>query len=142
MSCLLVSNGFRFETSSVQLNQEDRDTLERERVFFDTRPTPISNPPFFVPDHLAPRCHSCKMLFTVTVRRYNCRSCGLVLCGDCFKWEGTSIVALDERFRGRQPGEPGPHATYANADAGVQSRLLDSRCNVAPDPSLPKPGSS
>jgi len=102
MSCLVVSNGFRFEESKVQLNLEDRQTLEREKALFSTRTIPTANPPFFVPDHLAPRCHSCKVLFTVTVRRYHCRSCGLVLCGDCFKWRGSSIVALDERLRSRQ----------------------------------------
>lgn len=99
MSCLMVSNGFRFQDSAVQLNQEDRDTLERERSFFESRSIPESNPPFFVPDHLAPRCQSCKVLFTVTVRRHHCRSCGLVLCGDCFKYRATNIIALDERLR-------------------------------------------
>merc|ERR1740129_1179127 len=37
MSCLVVSNGFRFEESTVQLNTEDRETLERERAYYDTR---------------------------------------------------------------------------------------------------------
>jgi len=97
MSCLVVSNGFRFEESTVQLSQEDRETLERERNFFKTRVVPASNPPFFVPDHLAPRCHRCKVLFSVSLRRYHCRSCGLVLCGNCFTWRGTHLVALDER---------------------------------------------
>lgn len=101
MSCLVVSNGFRFEESTVQLNSEDRETLERERVFFTTRAAAAGTPPFCVPDHLAPRCHSCKVLFSVTVRRYHCRSCGLVHCSDCFKWRGTNIVALDERLKGR-----------------------------------------
>mmetsp|Transcript_30938 Transcript_30938/g.67849 ORF Transcript_30938/g.67849 Transcript_30938/m.67849 type:complete len:1194 (-) Transcript_30938:122-3703(-) len=100
MSCLVVSNGFRFEESTVQLNQEDRETLDRERNFYSTRTPSANNPPFFVPDHLAPRCHSCKVLFSVTLRRCHCRSCGLVLCGDCFKWRSTRIVALDERVRG------------------------------------------
>ncbi|CAE7548787.1 Ube4b [Symbiodinium natans] len=86
MSCLVVSNGFRFQESSVQLTTEDRETLHREQAFFNTRSIPATHPPFFVPDHLAPRCHSCKVLFSVTVRRYHCRSCGLVLCGNCFKW--------------------------------------------------------
>mmetsp|Transcript_44668 Transcript_44668/g.103186 ORF Transcript_44668/g.103186 Transcript_44668/m.103186 type:complete len:1152 (-) Transcript_44668:26-3481(-) len=102
MSCLVVSNGFRFDESTVQLNSEDKDTLVREKAFFDSRQVPATHPPFYVPDHLAPRCHSCKVLFSVTVRRYHCRSCGLVLCGDCFKWRGVSIVALDERLRSRQ----------------------------------------
>jgi len=101
MSCLVVSNGFRFEESTVQLSQEDRDTLERERNFFQTRVVPPSNPPFFVPDHLAPRCHRCKVLFSVSLRRYHCRSCGLVLCGNCFTWRGTNLVALDERSHAR-----------------------------------------
>jgi len=100
MSCLVVSNGFRFEESTVQLSQEDRETLERERNFFETRVVPQSNPPFFVPDHLAPRCHRCKVLFSVSLRRYHCRSCGLVLCGNCFTWRGTHLVALDERSHG------------------------------------------
>lgn len=102
MLCLLVSNGFRYEESTVQLNQEDRETLERERAFYSSRTVPSTHPPFFVPDHLAPRCHSCKVLFSVTVRRYHCRSCGLVLCGDCFKWRGTNIMAIDERHKSRQ----------------------------------------
>lgn len=86
----------------MQLNSEDRETLERERSFFMTRSAAAGTPPFCVPDHLAPRCHSCKVLFSVTVRRYHCRSCGLVHCSDCFKWRGTNIVALDERLKGRQ----------------------------------------
>jgi len=97
MSCLVVSNGFRFQESSVQLTAEDRETLHREQAYFNTRSIPATHPPFFVPDHLAPRCHSCKVLFSVTVRRYHCRSCGLVLCGNCFKWRGIIIVPLDER---------------------------------------------
>lgn len=101
MSCLVVSNGFRFEESNVHLIPEDRETLEREKAFFATRTIPAANPPFFVPDHLAPRCNSCKVLFSVTVRRCHCRSCGLVLCGDCFKWRSSQIVALDERLRSR-----------------------------------------
>merc|ERR550514_1960101 len=48
MSCLVVSNGFRFEESSVQLNQEDRETLERERSYFSSRKDNTSHPPFFV----------------------------------------------------------------------------------------------
>merc|ERR1719330_380875 len=102
MSCLLVSNGFRFEESRVQLNPEDRQTLERERSYFTGRATSSSIPPFCVPDHLAPRCHRCKVLFTVTVRRHHCRSCGIVLCVDCFKWVASSAAALDERARSRQ----------------------------------------
>jgi len=102
MSCLMVSNGFRFEESRVQLNREDRHTLERERAYFTSRVVPAANPPFFVPDHLAPRCHSCKVLFAISVRRYHCRSCGIVLCSNCFRWRATSIVALDERLRSRQ----------------------------------------
>jgi len=102
MSCLVVSNGFRFEQSTVQLNPEDRDTLEREKAYYDKRQLPATNPPFCVPDHLAPRCHSCKVLFSVTLRRYHCRSCGLVLCSECFKWRATNIVALDERLKYRQ----------------------------------------
>mmetsp|Transcript_31536 Transcript_31536/g.56589 ORF Transcript_31536/g.56589 Transcript_31536/m.56589 type:complete len:1131 (-) Transcript_31536:58-3450(-) len=101
MSCLVVSNGFRFQESTVQLTNEDRDTLQREQAFFSTRKSMETHPPFYVPDHLAPRCNSCKMLFSVTVRRYHCRSCGLVLCGNCFKWRGTNIVSLDERSTSR-----------------------------------------
>jgi len=114
MSCLLVSNGFRFDESTVQLNPDDRDTLEGERSFFDTRSLPDSNPPFYVPDHLAPRCNTCKLQFSVTVRRYNCRSCGLVLCGDCFKWRSSSIVPLDERQTRQQVAAPppGPRSCY------------------------------
>ena len=98
MSCLMVSNGFRFQDSTVQLTAEDRDTLQREHASFNSRTIPVTHPPFFVPDHLAPRCHSCKVLFSVSVRRYHCRSCGLVLCGNCFKWRGISVVPLDERM--------------------------------------------
>merc|ERR1740123_1121722 len=102
MSCLVVSNGFRFDESRVQLNEKDRQTLERERSYFVSRPSSASLPPFCVPDHLAPRCHRCKVLFTVTVRRHHCRSCGIVLCVDCFKWVASSAAALDERARSRQ----------------------------------------
>lgn len=98
MSSLVVSNGFRFQDSTVQLTAADREKLQREHSFFSTRQRlRDTQPPFFVPDHLAPRCYSCKVLFSVTVRRYHCRSCGLVLCGNCFKWRGSSIVPLDER---------------------------------------------
>lgn len=133
MSCLMVSNGFRFQESTVQLNQEDRDTLERERSFFDTRTMSASNPPFFVPDHLAPRCHSCKVLFTVTLRRYHCRSCGLVLCGDCFKWRGTNIIALDERLRTQQ---------LVLQDDSPISRLSEPRLNMAVETAMRDRGSS
>merc|ERR1719443_1015140 len=44
MSCLIVSNGFRFDESSVQLNTEDIDTLERERAFYATRQMPPAAP--------------------------------------------------------------------------------------------------
>lgn len=104
MSCLVVSNGFRFQESTVQLTAEDRDTLQREHVSFNTRTVPATRPPFFVPDHLAPRCHSCKVLFSVSVRRYHCRSCGLVLCGNCFKWRGITVVPLDERIAVKASG--------------------------------------
>ena len=138
MSCLLVSNGFKFQAhmehfrhhvgcrqeTTVQLTAEaqhlkifdidtlkqDRDTLQREHAFFNSRSIPAAccrgfselelyrsrnkdakgwkfkhlkplrepsrnliladlvgwltlqetRPPFFVPDHLAPRCHNCK----------------------------------------------------------------------------------
>merc|ERR1719420_2888462 len=56
MSCLVVSNGFRFEESKVVLNPDDRDILEKERSLFASRQLPSVNPPFLVPDHLAPRC--------------------------------------------------------------------------------------
>lgn len=102
MSCLVVSNGFDFKESTIQLSTEDRETLTRESAFYDGRTVPNSRPPFFVPDHLSPRCYSCKVAFTVTFRRYHCRSCGLALCGGCFKWRGTHIVALDERIKSRQ----------------------------------------
>lgn len=98
MSCLVVSNGFRFQETTVQLTAEDRDTLQREHAFFNSRTIPATRPPFFVPDHLAPRCHNCKVLFSGSVRRYHCRSCGLVLCGNCFKWRGITVVPLDERM--------------------------------------------
>ncbi|CAE7872093.1 Sur-8, partial [Symbiodinium necroappetens] len=67
MSCLVVSNGFRFQESSVQLTAEDRETLHREQAYFNTRSIPATHPPFFVPDHLAPRCHSCKADIIVEV---------------------------------------------------------------------------
>eukprot|EP00811_Abedinium_folium_P025600 NODE_3664_length_2002_cov_5.939200.p1 GENE.NODE_3664_length_2002_cov_5.939200~~NODE_3664_length_2002_cov_5.939200.p1 ORF type:complete len:535 (+),score=139.56 NODE_3664_length_2002_cov_5.939200:182-1606(+) len=102
MSCLVVCNGFNFEESMVQLNSEDRETLVRERQYFGSRQTPAGNPPFFVPDHLAPRCHSCKVAFSMQLRRSHCRSCGLVLCAQCLKPKATHIVALDERMKSRQ----------------------------------------
>mmetsp|Transcript_107940 Transcript_107940/g.311884 ORF Transcript_107940/g.311884 Transcript_107940/m.311884 type:complete len:1188 (+) Transcript_107940:47-3610(+) len=117
MSCLVVSNGFRFEESRVQLNLEDRQTLERERTYFVSRAVPAANPPFFVPDHLAPRCHSCKVLFALSVRRYHCRSCGIVLCSNCFKWRATSIVFLDERLRSRQMVAQSPASLAGLEDA-------------------------
>jgi hypothetical protein len=135
MSCLLVSNGFRFEESTVQLNPDDRETLERERLFYDSRLVPAATPPFFVPDHLAPRCHSCKVLFAVTVRRYHCRSCGLVLCGDCFKWRGTQILSLDERLKYRRLGSQG-----GNADDAGQRPLNESRLHAAVEMSIRERG--
>eukprot|EP00932_Pfiesteria_piscicida_P018634 SRR837773.5484.p1 GENE.SRR837773.5484~~SRR837773.5484.p1 ORF type:complete len:260 (-),score=21.77 SRR837773.5484:39-818(-) len=147
MSCLVVSNGFRFEESGVQLKDEDRETLEREKGFFAGRAVPSANPPFFVPDHLAPRCHSCKVLFTVTVRRYHCRSCGLVLCGDCFKWCTSSLVALDERLRSRQLAAQSPAALGSrDEDRPVprtmpgpkwQPTLQPGRSGTAPQPQDP-----
>lgn len=133
MSCLVVSNGFKFEESTVQLNPEDRDTLERERAYYDSRQVPAGNPPFYVPDHLAPRCHSCKVLFSVTVRRYHCRSCGLVLCGDCFKWRGTNIVALDERLKGRQMAAQGG---FIENDDESSRPLNENRLNAAVELSM------
>mmetsp|Transcript_9920 Transcript_9920/g.26210 ORF Transcript_9920/g.26210 Transcript_9920/m.26210 type:complete len:1176 (-) Transcript_9920:139-3666(-) len=151
MSCLVVSNGFRFEESTVQLTQEDRETLERERTFYSTRSVTAGNPPFYVPDHLAPRCHACKVLFSVTVRRYHCRSCGLVLCGDCFKWKSTNIVALDERLRGRhmvaQDGPSAVNESRINAAVemsihGCSSSALKtpSATRLATPPATPLPG--
>lgn len=135
MSCLVVSNGFRFDESTVQLNPEDRDTLERERAYYDSRQVPAGNPPFYVPDHLAPRCHCCKVLFSVTVRRYHCRSCGIVLCGDCFKFRGTNIVALDERLKGRQMVAQGSPGFMDDGEEGNRP-LNDSRLNAAVDMSM------
>jgi len=143
MSCLVVSNGFRFEESTVQLNAEDRDTLERERAFHETRVIPVSNPPFFVPDHLAPRCHSCKVLFAVTVRRYHCRSCGLVLCGDCFKCRGTNIVALDERLKSRLMVAQSPaQLTGHEEEEEGNAPLNESRLTAAVELSLRDRGAS
>lgn len=136
MSCLVVTNGFQFAESVVQLSAEDRERLEKERTFFAARRTGIgpqvserlsifsaeasekvAAPPFYVPDHLAPRCHACKVLFSVTVRRYYCRSCGVVLCGDCFKWTKTDVVPLDEVVRARLTKRPS-----LEAFAGTSSR--------------------
>jgi len=136
MSCLLVSNGFRFEESTVQLNPEDRKTLESERSFYDGRQLPVATPPFYVPDHLAPRCHSCKVLFSVTVRRYHCRSCGLVLCGDCFRWRGSQILSLDERLKYRQLVAQGGHGD----DEEGQRPLNESRLNAAVEMSIKERG--
>ncbi|CAJ1444235.1 unnamed protein product [Effrenium voratum] len=44
MSCLVVSNGFRFQESTVQLTAEDRETLQREYGFFSSRPVPVGPP--------------------------------------------------------------------------------------------------
>jgi len=141
MSCLVVSNGFRFQDSAVQLSQEDRETLERERSSFETRAAPLSSraapapsPPFYVPDHLAPRCHSCKVLFSVTVRRCRCRCCGLVLCGDCSKWRATDIVALDERLRTQQ--------FIVRDDAALPAALGGSRLSAAAETPTQERGSA
>lgn len=118
------------------LNQEDQNTLERERAFFTTRPSSASSPPFNVPEHLAPRCHSCKVLFTVTVRRSHCRSCGLVFCGDCFKWINSNIVPLDERQRFRHAGHP-PHAGFDDEESRGpkwQPALQPGRASLASQP--------
>jgi ankyrin repeat protein len=139
MSCLVVSNGFKFAESTVQLNPDDRETLERERAYFESRQVPAANPPFYVPDHLAPRCHSCKVLFSVTVRRYHCRSCGLVLCGDCFKWRATHIVALDERLKSRQMVAQGATPYSVEEDEG-QRPLNESRLNAAVEMSIRERG--
>jgi ankyrin repeat protein len=138
MSCLVVSNGFRFEESKVVLNPDDRDILEKERGYYDSRQVPAGNPPFFVPDHLAPRCHSCKVLFSVTVRRYHCRSCGLVLCGDCFKWRATNIVALDERVKCRQIVAQGAGFDHLEDEGGRS--VNESRLNAAVEMSMQRGG--
>jgi len=140
MSCLVVSNGFRFGESTVQLNPEDRETLERERTYFEGRQVQAGNPPFNVPDHLAPRCNSCKVLFSVTVRRYHCRSCGLVLCGDCFKWRGTNIVALDERLKSRQMVAKGAGNVHTDDQETGNRPLNECRLNAAVEMSLGQRG--
>merc|ERR1719387_1696138 len=141
MSCLVASNGFRFEESSVQLSREDVDTLVNERRFFETWPAPATQPPFFVPDHLAPRCSSCKVLFSVTVRRYHCRSCGLVLCGDCFKWRATNIVPIDERVRSRRKVAQAPmHIGGPDQEEGGVA-LSESQLNRAVEMSIKDRGS-
>jgi len=128
MSCLVVSNGFRFQDSTVQLTNEDRETLQREQAFFGSRSIAVTHPPFYVPDHLAPRCNSCKMLFSVTVRRYHCRSCGLVHCGNCFKWRGTIMVPIDQRTSGQSvstgSGKAGP-LNETRLTAAVELSLRD-----------------
>mmetsp|Transcript_40040 Transcript_40040/g.113219 ORF Transcript_40040/g.113219 Transcript_40040/m.113219 type:complete len:1162 (+) Transcript_40040:10-3495(+) len=125
MSCLVVSNGFRIDQSSMQLGPEDRDILRHEEGLYDCRVTPASCPPFYVPDHLAPRCHNCKVLFSVGVRRHRCRSCGLVLCGDCTKWRAADIQALDQRARGRREA-PEPRAAVVQLGGGRGRAVLNS----------------
>jgi ankyrin repeat protein len=145
MSSLLVSNGFRFEQSMVQLNTEDRERLDRERQMYLSRSSSavslfgeangeVQTPPFWVPDHLAPRCHACKVLFSVTVRRYFCRSCGLVLCGDCFKWRRTCIVALDEMLHSR-----GSRSQAITAGGSENSRTGPGVQQLVPQPPCPSP---
>ncbi|XP_076648721.1 smad anchor for receptor activation isoform X4 [Halictus rubicundus] len=40
-------------------------------------------PPFWVPDSVAPSCMFCDVKFTVLKRRHHCRACGKVLCSKC-----------------------------------------------------------
>ncbi|XP_015598916.1 uncharacterized protein LOC107269512 isoform X2 [Cephus cinctus] len=40
-------------------------------------------PPFWVPDCVAPNCMLCDVKFTVIKRRHHCRACGKVLCSKC-----------------------------------------------------------
>jgi len=39
--------------------------------------------PIWESDDAAPQCMRCKNAFTVISRRHHCRSCGMVVCGDC-----------------------------------------------------------
>jgi hypothetical protein len=41
--------------------------------------------PRWVPDSERPRCHVCKVQFTLTLRRHHCRACGEVFCDNCTK---------------------------------------------------------
>jgi hypothetical protein len=137
MSCLMISNGFGFEASSVQLSHEDRETFEREQSFFRTRSASSNLPPFHVPDHLAPRCQSCKVLFSVTVRRHHCRSCGVVLCQDCVKTRECAIVPLDECLYGRRPA--GRHFAGV-ADTSSSAEGCVQRGGAKPTPPVQQPG--
>jgi hypothetical protein len=136
MSCLVVSNGFRFEESSVQLNNEDVETLKKEREFFTSRVVPATLSNFFVPDHLAPRCHSCKLLFSVSIRRYHCRSCGLVQCTNCFKVKATQIVCLDERVKSRQRAAQASISIQGLVDDDIAVPLSETRLTAAVELSI------
>jgi len=107
ISCLLVSNGFDYEKTKLQISDEDRLVLEKERVQFLRRTVPLGAPPFHVPDHLAPRCTQCKMVFSVTVRRLRCLCCGLVLCRGCILDVQTQLCCVHEK-RARQAPTPQP----------------------------------
>eukprot|EP01103_Thecamoeba_quadrilineata_P018793 TRINITY_DN7369_c0_g1_i1.p1 TRINITY_DN7369_c0_g1~~TRINITY_DN7369_c0_g1_i1.p1 ORF type:complete len:704 (+),score=151.50 TRINITY_DN7369_c0_g1_i1:47-2158(+) len=54
-----------------------------------TRPRSLSSlelgflAPIWVPDYLAPCCHVCLNHFSVITRKHHCRSCGVVVCGNC-----------------------------------------------------------
>jgi len=94
MLALLGFNGFSVEKSEVVLSKADLQVFLQE----ETRPPPKGAPKaFYVPEHLAPRCSNCKVLFSVTLRRAWCRSCGAVLCSACVYSVSTRCMPLDDR---------------------------------------------
>eukprot|EP00397_Hematodinium_sp_SG-2012_P007028 GEMP01007068.1.p1 GENE.GEMP01007068.1~~GEMP01007068.1.p1 ORF type:complete len:957 (+),score=166.33 GEMP01007068.1:34-2904(+) len=96
MLSLLGFNGFSIKDSEVTLCKEDLAVFDQEESYAPPRGAPTV---FFIPEHLAPRCANCKVLFSVTVRRNWCRSCGTVYCSSCIVSVSTRLLPLDQHVR-------------------------------------------
>lgn len=153
MFALLAANGYDFSTTELRLAEEDRQMLDRE-TSFSKRENPsrgIEAPiRFFVPFHLAPRCNACKILFSGPIRKFPCRSCGLVFCSTCSKVVATQVCCLDQVVSGSvgklhsalarvipEDSEPVPEDERSNTDSGFFSQSAPERGIVGKPESIP-----
>eukprot|EP00397_Hematodinium_sp_SG-2012_P004092 GEMP01004103.1.p1 GENE.GEMP01004103.1~~GEMP01004103.1.p1 ORF type:complete len:1041 (+),score=203.27 GEMP01004103.1:36-3158(+) len=126
MCALLASNGYDCTQvfNNLNFSENDNQMLRREALL-STRENPsrgITAPMHFsVPFHLSPRCNACKVLFSGPIRKFPCRSCGLVFCNSCSKVMATQVCCVDQVItagvtklrsalsrRGQRDSEPAP----------------------------------
>ncbi|XP_076290894.1 smad anchor for receptor activation isoform X2 [Lasioglossum baleicum] len=73
--------------SNVDGPAEDQEQPPPANILDNSLPESSSvlgkQPPFWVPDSVAPSCMFCDVKFTVLKRRHHCRACGKVLCNKC-----------------------------------------------------------